>query len=52
VCQHIGQPERHDKILIKRVSRRESHLGDIFDMNLNLMIAGAEINLREHLGSY
>jgi hypothetical protein len=47
-----GQPKRHHKILIKPLSRREGYLGDIFDMNLNLMIAGAEINFGEHLGSF
>jgi hypothetical protein len=51
VCQCIHQPKRHEKILIKHVSRRESHLGDIFSMNFNLMVARAEINLREHIGS-
>jgi hypothetical protein len=30
---------------------RESHLGYIFGLNLDLMIAGAKINLGEHLGS-
>jgi hypothetical protein len=39
------------KIFIKHVSRRKSHHGDIFGMNLNLMIVGAEINFGEHLGS-
>jgi hypothetical protein len=51
VCRCIHQPKRHDKILIKPVSHRESHLGDIFDTNFSLMIARAEINLGEHLGS-
>jgi hypothetical protein len=50
VCRCIHQPKRHDKILIKPVSRRESRLGDIFITDFNLMIAGAEINLGEHLG--
>jgi hypothetical protein len=48
VCQRVCQPKRHDKILIKLVSHRESHLGDIFGMNLNLMVARAKINLGEH----
>jgi hypothetical protein len=51
VCWCIRQPKRHDKILIKLVSRRESCFGDIFITDFNLMIAGAEINLGEHLGS-
>jgi hypothetical protein len=51
VWQCIRQPKQHNKILIKTVSYRESHIGDIFVMNLNLMIAEAEINLGEHLSS-
>jgi hypothetical protein len=47
----IGQPKRHDKILIKPISRRESRLGDIFDTDFNLMITRAVINIGEHLGS-
>jgi hypothetical protein len=41
----------NDEILIKPVSHRESRLGDIFITDFNLMIAGAKINLGEHLGS-
>jgi hypothetical protein len=52
VCRCIYQPKRHDKILIKPVSHRESRLGNIFITDLNLMIAGVEINLGEHLGSH
>ena len=51
MCRCICQPKRHDKILVKPVSCRESRLGDIFITDLNLMIAGTEINLREHSGS-
>jgi hypothetical protein len=51
VCRCICRPKRHDKILIKLISHRESHLGDIFGADFNLMIAGAEINLGEHLDS-
>jgi hypothetical protein len=51
VCRCIRQPKRHDKIHIKPVPRRESRLGDIFITDLNLVIAGAEINFGEHLGT-
>jgi hypothetical protein len=51
VCQCICQPKRHDKILIKPISHRKSHLGDIFITDLNLVITGVEINLGEYLGS-
>jgi hypothetical protein len=50
VCWCICQPKRRDKILIKSVSYRGSHPGDIFSMDFNLMIAGAQINREEHLG--
>jgi hypothetical protein len=36
---------------MKPISRRESHLGDIFITDFNLMIAEAEINFGEYLGS-
>jgi hypothetical protein len=51
VCQCICQPKLHDQILIEAVSSRESCLGDILGTNLDLMISGVEINLREHLGA-
>jgi hypothetical protein len=51
MCWSIGQPKEHDKILIETISHREGRLRYIFDMNLDLVIVGAEINLREQLGS-
>jgi hypothetical protein len=51
VCRCICQPKRHDEILIKPVSHRESRLGDIFGTDLNLTIVRAKINLGEHFGS-
>jgi hypothetical protein len=51
VCWCICQPKRHHKILIETISCSESRLGYIFDMNLDLVTARAEINLGEHLGS-
>jgi hypothetical protein len=51
VCWHIRQPKGHDKILIETISCSEGCLGYIFGMNLDLVIAGAEINFGEHLGS-
>jgi hypothetical protein len=48
---HSSTHRGHNKILIKTISHRESRLRDIFNMNLNLMIAKGEINLGEHLGS-
>jgi hypothetical protein len=51
VCQRIRQPKRHNKILIETISCTECRIGYIFSMNLDLVIAGAEINFGEHLGS-
>jgi hypothetical protein len=51
VCQRICQPKRHHKVLIETISSSESRLGYIFSTNLDLVIAGAEINLGEHLCS-
>jgi hypothetical protein len=51
MCWHIGQPKGYDKILMETKSHREGHLGYIFGTNLDLVIAGAEINFGEHLGS-
>jgi hypothetical protein len=39
------------KMLKETISYSESHLGYIFSMNLDFVIAGAEIDLGEHLGS-
>jgi hypothetical protein len=51
VCRRIYQPNGHDKILIETISCSESHFGYIFGMNLDLVIAGAEINFGEHFSS-
>jgi hypothetical protein len=50
VCWRICQSKRHDKILIESISHSETSHGDIFGMDINLVITGAEINLEEHLG--
>jgi hypothetical protein len=52
MCQCIGQPKGYDKVLIEIISHREGRLGYIFSTNLDLVIAEAEINLGEHLGSH
>jgi hypothetical protein len=51
VCQCIHQPKGHDKILKDTICCSEGYLWYIFGTNLNLVIAGVEINLGEHLGS-
>jgi hypothetical protein len=51
MCWHIGQPKRHDTVLIETISHREDHLGYYFGTNLDLVIAEVEINLGEYLGS-
>jgi hypothetical protein len=52
MCQCIGQPKGDDKVLIETISHREGRLGYILSTNLNLVIARAEINLGEYLGSH
>jgi hypothetical protein len=52
VCQCIRQSKRHDEIFKETISCSEGYLRYVFGMNLDLMIARVEINLREHLGSY
>jgi hypothetical protein len=51
VCQCIRQSKGHDKIFKETISCSEGCLRYIFSVNLDLMIAGAEIDLREHLSS-
>jgi hypothetical protein len=51
VCRRIRQTKRYYKVLIETISCGECHLGYIFGMNLDLVIAEVEINLGEHLGS-
>jgi hypothetical protein len=51
VCRCIRQPKRHHRVLIETISCGEHLLGYIFNTNLDLVRAGVEINLREHLGS-
>jgi hypothetical protein len=47
VCRCIHQPKGHDKILIETISCSKRRLGYIFGMNLDLVIAGVEINFGE-----
>jgi hypothetical protein len=51
VYRHIYQPKRYHNILIETIPCSESRLGYIFGTSLDLVIARAEINLGEHLGS-
>jgi hypothetical protein len=51
VCHRIRQHKWHDKILKEAISCSEGRLGYIFGINLDLVIARAEVNLGEHLGS-
>jgi hypothetical protein len=51
VCWRICQSKGHAEILNETISCSEGCLGYIFSTNLDLVIARAEINLGEHLGS-
>ena len=44
----IGETERHDCIFIKTVSSSERGLGNIFLLDLELVISGPQINLGEY----
>jgi hypothetical protein len=50
VCRRIRQPKGHNNILKETISCSEGCLGYIFGTNFDLVIAGVEINLGEHLG--
>jgi hypothetical protein len=47
----IGKTKRHDQILVKSISGGKGCFWNITWPNLDLMISGAEVNLREYLGS-
>jgi hypothetical protein len=47
VCWRIHQSKRHDEIFKETISCSEGCLGYVFDMNLDLMIAGVKINFRD-----
>jgi hypothetical protein len=51
VCRRLRQPKERDKILKETISHREGCLGNIFGTNIGFVIARAEINFKEHLGS-
>jgi hypothetical protein len=52
VCWRIRQSKGHDEIFKETISYSEGCLGYIFGTNLDLMIAGVEIDLRGHLSSF
>jgi hypothetical protein len=47
MCRSIGESKRHDQILIQPVPGREGGLGNIFQMDLDLMIIRTEIDVRK-----
>jgi hypothetical protein len=47
----VSETKRHDKILVQTIPGGESCFWNITGPNLNLMIAGTKINLREYLCS-
>jgi hypothetical protein len=47
MCRSIGEPKRHNQILIQPVPRRESSLKNVFRVDLELMITRMKIDLRK-----
>jgi hypothetical protein len=45
MCRSIGQPKRHNQILIQPIPGRESGVRNIFRMDLDLMITRIKIDL-------
>jgi hypothetical protein len=51
VCWGIGKTKRHDQIFVESISSRKGCFWNVTRPDLDLMISGAEVNLREYLGS-
>jgi hypothetical protein len=51
VCWGIGKTKRHDQIFIEYISGGKGYFWNVTRPDLDLMISGAEVNLREYLGS-
>jgi hypothetical protein len=51
VCWGIGKAKRHDQIFIESISVGKGCFWNVTWPDLDLMISGAEVNLREYLGS-
>jgi hypothetical protein len=47
MCRSIGEPKRHNQVLIQPVPGGESDLRNVFSVDLNLMITRTKINLRK-----
>jgi hypothetical protein len=51
VCWGIGKAKRHDQIFIESISGGKCRFWNVTQPDLDLMIPGAEVNLREYPGS-
>jgi hypothetical protein len=51
VCWCIGKTKRHDQIFIESISGGKGYFWNVTRPDLDLMIPGAEVNLREYPGS-
>src|SRR6266498_3168596 len=51
IGRRIGQPKRHDCILIQTIPTNKSSFGYVRSPNLQLMVTRPEINLREEKSS-
>lgn len=43
----IAEPKRHDHELIEAVIRKECHIGDVFSVHPDLVVAGAKVQFGE-----
>jgi hypothetical protein len=50
-CWCIGNTKRHDQIFIESISGGKGCFWNVTRSDLDLMISGAEVNLREYFGS-
>jgi hypothetical protein len=51
VCWCIGKTKRHDQIFIESISGAKDYFWNVTRPDLDLMIPGVEVNLREYPGS-
>jgi hypothetical protein len=51
ICWSIGKTKRHDQIFVESISGGKGCFWNVTRPDLDLIIAGMKINLREYFGS-
>jgi aspartate ammonia-lyase len=51
ICWSIGKTKQHDQIFVESISGGKGYFWNVTWPDLDLMIAGTKINLREYFGS-